>query len=160
MGEQVKKKKKKRICLSDSRDRARPSPPAHARRGPVARSAEPRCPYLPKWGTGRYGGLPWLGLRWAGVERRRGPGVGRRRSAVAQGRGVLGEARLAAPKSAPRRGKTGQTSAGNSLGAGGQSAGPSGPVSGKSPAQIPQVAPGVTRGLISSHFPTPIPTET
>lgn len=60
------------------------------------------------------------------MERRRGPGVGRRRRAVAQGRGVLGEALLAAPKSAPRRGKTGAASAGNSLGAGGQARGPRG----------------------------------
>lgn len=32
--------------------------------------------------------------------------------------------------------------------------------SGINSAQVPQVAPGVTRGLISSHFPTSIPIET
>lgn len=45
-----------------------------------------------------------MGLRWAGVERGRGPGGGRRRAgAVAQGGGVAGEARGAAPRSVPRR---------------------------------------------------------
>lgn len=86
--------------------------------------------------------------------------MGRRRSAVAQGRGVLGEARLAAPKECSQEREDWTNQRRQQPRSWGPRARPSGPESGKSPAQVPQVAPEVTRGLISSHFPTPIPAET
>lgn len=87
---------------------------------------------LAKMGDWQVRGFDWAGAEVGGGGAGEGGGRGRRRGrAVAQGRRVVGEARLAAPRSVPRRERTGKTRAGGGSCAGGNVRCPRGPALGK-----------------------------
>lgn len=91
---------------------------------------------LAKMGDWQVRGFALAGAEVGGGGRGRGPGGGRRRGrALALGRRVVSEARLAAPRRVPRRERAEKTRAAG------------GPGAEQSPAHAPQVAPGVTCGL-------------